>query len=188
MPYLTREDWLTEGARRIIDIFVECGYTMPKIRISCSWPGGASPNKRIGECWSRNASADGTNEIFISPIIADPVAALDILTHEMVHAVDDCVHGHRREFTAIGRKIGLTGKPTSMHAAPELRARLTAIAADLGHYPHAKLEPALAGRKKQTSRQLKHECTDCGAIWRMAGKWQATQCPCCGSLYLGPED
>jgi predicted RNA-binding Zn-ribbon protein involved in translation (DUF1610 family) len=27
---------------------------------------------------------------------------------------------------------------------------------------------------------VKHECPECGAIWRMAAKWEVTTCPCCG--------
>lgn len=175
----TREQWLEAGVAALNEqVFTPAHYGLPPVKVSCSWPGGGSARKRIGECWPRSYSKAGINEVFISPRIADPVAALDILTHELVHAIDDCQHGHKGAFIRIGKQVGLQGKPTSMAAGEGLRAVLTGIAAALGPYPHSELD--LSARKKQSTRNLKHECPDCGAVWRMAGKWEPTCCPCCG--------
>lgn len=174
----TREAWLEAGVKKLTAVFAANGYTLPPVKVSCSWPGGGSARKRIGECWPTAFSAAKVNEIFISPRIADPVMALDILTHELVHAVDDCKNGHKKPFVAIARKLGLEGKPTATHAGPVLREALVKIAKAIGAYPHSTLD--LSARKKQTTRNIKHECDDCGAVWRMAAKWEVTCCPVCG--------
>lgn len=177
---MIREQYLNEGVHALSWLFQRHGYELPEVRVSCSWPGGGSARTRLGECWARSASEAGINEIFISPSIADAVKALDILTHELIHAIDDCQHGHRKEFTQIMRKIGLEGKPTATHAGECLHAELVKITDELGDYPHHKLTP---GGPKQKNRQLKATCSDCGAVWRMSKTWlvQITACPVCQS-------
>lgn len=176
----TREAWLQRGATVIASrIFAAAGIEVPVVKTSCSWPGGGSARKRIGECWARRMSEAGVNEIFISPVIADPVQALDILTHELVHASDDCASGHGGEFVRRARKVGLEGKPTATVAGAALRAKLVEIADALGPYPHATLN--LSGRKKQTTRMIKVECGDCDGVFRTTQKWldEATHGLCC---------
>jgi hypothetical protein len=167
--YATREQWLVAAVAELdAVVFTPHHYPVPAVKVSCSWPGGGSARKRIGECWPTSYSAAGVNEIFISPRIADPVAALDILTHELVHAVDDCQHGHKGAFIRIGKQVGLQGKPTSMSAGEGLRSVLQDIARSLGTYPHATLD--LSARKQQKNRHLKYECPECAAVWRMSSK------------------
>lgn len=175
---MNREEYLIKATVELGYLFDRYGFELPAVNVSCSWPGGGSANQRIGECWPRSLSAAGINEIFISPIIDDAVKALDILTHELIHAVDDCKHGHRKQFTQIMKKIGLEGKPTATHAGERLHGELVEIVEFLGDYPHAKLTPP---GPKQKSRQLKATCDDCGAVWRMSRKWldQACCCPVC---------
>lgn len=177
---MTREDYLNKGVSKLSPLFKAQGYDLPEVRVSCSWPGGGSARKRIGECWAQKASAAGVNEIFISPTVDDSIKALDILAHELIHAIDDCEHGHRKEFTRIMRAIGLEGKPTATVAGERLHGELVEIAATLGEYPHKKLTP---NGPKQKSRQLKASCNDCGAVWRMSAQWlvQVTVCPVCQS-------
>lgn len=179
-----RETWLQAGVAGLEKIFTDAGYTLPAVKVSCSWPGGGSARKRIGECWSRSASAAKINEIFISPTVSEPVAALDILAHELCHAVDDCASGHRKPFAKIAKAIGLEGKMTATVAGPLLLPKLQAIAVKLGDYPHATL--SLAGRKKQGTRMIKVECSDCGGVFRTTQKWldeaeHALCCPFCRS-------
>lgn len=175
-----REDYLNQGVAALAGLFQAKGYDLPSVNVSCSWPGGGSARKRIGECWPRSASKAKINEIFISPSIESSTQALDILAHELIHAIDDCKHGHRKEFTKIMRAIGLEGKPTATVAGERLHAELETITETLGEYPHKKLTPP---GPKQKNRQLKAVCVDCGAVWRMSSKWltQVTVCPCCQS-------
>jgi rRNA maturation endonuclease Nob1 len=115
---------------------------------------------------------------------------MQILAHELMHAVDDCQHGHKRQFAALCRSFGFEGKPTQM-VPPEAVAKGWAdwMVGNVGAFPHRKLDKAKSGQKQQTNRQLKAECHDCGAIWRMSAKHMinVTMCPCCGSDRLDNE-
>lgn len=174
-----RETWLQAGVAALAPIFKKAGYELPPVKVSCSWPGGGSARKRLGECWARKNSAANINEIFISPVIADPVAALDTLAHELCHAVDDCKSGHKKPFEKIARAIGLEGKLTETRSGQALGDELRKIAAKLGTYPHATLN--LADRKKQSTRMIKVECKDCGGVYRTTQKWidEAEHDLCC---------
>lgn len=188
----TREQWLAAGLHMIYNrVFAPAGITwdVSTVRVSCSWPGGGSARKRIAECWPRLYSAAGLSEIFVSPMVADGVDALDCLTHEMVHSSDDCKSGHRGHFVKVCKAIGLTkGKPKSAAAGEELRVILAGIAEDLDSaYPHARLD--LSQRKKKQTYLLKCKCLDedCGAVWRMTDTWveraavgNGLTCPVCG--------
>lgn len=166
----TREAWLLAATDRLRDgIFAAANITVPAVKVSCSWPGGGSARKRIGECWPKAYSAAKINEVFISPLLGDAVKALDVLVHELVHAADDCASGHKAAFVKNARAVGLEGKPTATVAGAALREKLVALADALGPYPHATLN--LSGRKKQTTRMIKVECDDCGGVYRTTRQW-----------------
>ena len=88
-----REQWLDEAVSELSAIFKERGYEVPPVRVSCGFA-HTSSRSVIGQCWSTKSSDAAINEIFISPKLADPVEVLDTLTHELVHAVDNCEHKH----------------------------------------------------------------------------------------------
>jgi hypothetical protein len=183
-----RETWLT-AANVLIDeaIFKPAGAKLPKkLRVTCGWPSVRSmsaKNQRIGECWSSSASKDGSVEIIIGMGLDDPVRVLDVLVHEDVHGIVGNECGHKGPFATLARKVGLQGKLTATVASPELEKQLKAISAKLGPYPHARLE----GRgpvKKQTTRMVKCECSECGYVARTTRTWLvelgAPLCPCNG--------
>jgi len=172
---LTREQWLSQATEELRALFKQHGDTIPtQVRSSCGFPSKsalASKNRRIGECWSSAASADSHAEIFISPTISDSARVLDILAHELIHAVHPG-DGHGKKFGKTSRAIGLEGKLTATVAGPQFTAWATPVLARLGAYPHADLVPSNA-QKKQTTRMLKCVCSDCGYTVRVAGKWLA---------------
>jgi len=58
---------------------------------------GLSKKRRtLGQCWPRAASADGLNQIFLNPTLTSAERVVDVLAHELVHAVDDCKSGSSR--------------------------------------------------------------------------------------------
>jgi hypothetical protein len=190
----TREEWLTAAlqpiARHIAD---KANETMPdNVKASCGFPGGGSARKRIGECWSTQSSAIKASEIFISPVMSDPVRILDVLLHEAIHATVGVEHGHKAPFKRVAVACGLTGKMTATVAGPELETVLQDIAVELGPYPHGAL--SLSDRKKQKTRLVKCECMLCGYIVRTTSKWiesaGAPLCPCSGDAMMvdGAED
>mgnify|MGYP003677205383 CR=1 FL=1 len=165
---MNREQWLIAAADKLSAVVFSSEIVPANIRYSCGWPGGGSKNSRIGECWYPGASADASHEIFISPTIADAVRVLDILAHEMIHAICGPEAGHKGPFKRVALKIGLTGKMTATTAGPELLETLESIASDLGEYPHA--EMSTSGKKKQTTRMIKAECA-CGYTIRLSRTW-----------------
>lgn len=187
----TREEYLNKAAFKLADqVFKPANLELPDFKVSCSWPGGGSAKKRIGECWARKASSASINEIFISPLIDDSVKALDILCHELVHAIDDCQNGHKGPFVAMCKAIGLTnGKPTQAGAGDVLLDQLQGIVDCLGKYPHYALD--LSTRTKQSTRLIKVECNECGCVGRYSMKWASTLTTCgacqCEDLTIGQQ-
>ena len=168
---MTREEWLNVALNKMRPLFeTKAQVTIPSdARVSVGFPGGGSARKRIGECWPRARSQDKVNEIFISPVLSDPMRMLDVLAHEAIHAVDDCASGHKAEFKRIAKAIGLEGKMTATVAGETLKAELQNIIDALPPLTHGALD--LAGRKKQPTRMLKLECEACGMIVRTTSKW-----------------
>jgi hypothetical protein len=140
---------------------------------------------RIGECWDKASSEDKVAHVFISPRINDTTAeqgVISILVHEVVHATVGCQCGHKGEFRKCALAVGLDGKMTSTHAGEDLMATIKEWDKALGTFPHGKLNPAGKPTKKQTTRMIKCECTDCGYVVRTSAKWLeeagAPLCPC----------
>ena len=94
--------------------------------------------RRIGERRSPRASAAKRHEIFISPGLGDALEALGTLVHELVHAAVGTGTGHRGRFGTIARKLGLLPPMTCTTPGLELVARLNALLAEIGPYPHAR--------------------------------------------------
>lgn len=180
MSARTREEWLQALARRMGTTFAEAGSPIPpNLRVSCGWPSvGALRRKdrRIGECWSPDASADGYHEVFVSPAISDSLSAGAILTHELCHAAVGTKHWHKAPFRRVALAVGLEGKMTATVASDHLKAHLTALMSDLGPYPHSALDQST--RRKQGTRMLKASCA-CGYVIRLTRKWAQTGLPTC---------
>lgn len=184
----TREAWLLRACNALRPIFEEAGEEVPALRVSVGWPGGrGKKDSVIGQCWSKASSADEVAALFISPVLVDPARILDVLAHEIIHAIDDCTSGHRGRFAKIAKAIGLTGPMTATTAGEALKVRLDEIAEALGDYPHAAMLKAAAnsGPKTQGTRMLKVECAEgSGYVVRMTRKWideyGTPACPCHG--------
>lgn len=172
-----REQWLAAALIPIKKLFAAAKYTVPELRVACGWPshGGTSRKKRcIGEAWSTEASADGLPQIFISPYLADPVepcGVLATLVHEVVHATVGNKEKHNKVFGKCARAVGLEGKLTATTASQILIADFKDWMAELGDYPHAKLDLTCSPIKKQTTRMIKLECQECGYVARTSKKW-----------------
>lgn len=177
---ITREEWLNQALKSLNTWFKDrAGVEIPQdARVSVGFPGGGSARKRIGECWARSQSKDKVNEIFISPVLHDPVRMLDVLAHEATHAVDDCASGHKKDFKRVATAIGLEGKMTATKAGAELTVELERIIKTLPPLTHGALD--LSQRKKQPTRLVKLECDGCGMIIRTTAKWiEQTGNPTC---------
>lgn len=187
----TKENWLSEAVVELETRFTSEGLTMPaKWRISSGFPskGGLAAKKRtIGQCWSPEASADGTTEMIISITQDDELKILGVVAHEMIHATGILDHGPR--FRKIAHAIGLTGKMTATEEGEFFIENTRDILKRLGAFPHAALD-ANVGQKKQSTRMVKVSCTaheTCGMVFRTSNKWIENapagelDCPACGS-------
>ncbi len=188
---MTREQWLNSAVNLMAPMFTrEADVTLPDVRVSVGWPGGRGrKNTTIGQCWSGRTATDGVAQIFISPVLADPVKVLSTLAHELVHAAVGTEHGHKAPFAKVAKSIGLTGKMTATVAGESLVLVLEQYAMMLGEYPHAALNPGDNGVKKQTTRMLKAECPTTGYTVRLTRKWideyGYPMCPCCHDDMIG---
>jgi hypothetical protein len=192
VKFQTREEWLVAGVEALAPIFEQVGETLPTVKVSVGWPGGRGrKNSVIGQCWSPAVAKDEVSHIFISPVLDDAERVLDVLAHELVHAInfagEDAGCGHRGAFARIAKAIGLEGPMTATHAGEGLAECLKRIVSeDLGAYPHGAITAGADGAdgpKKQGTRMLKVECSEgSGYIVRMTRKWLdefgAPKCPC----------
>ena len=178
---ITREEWLMAAVVKLRELFAEIDVEIPDVRVSVGWPGGGGRGQaeRIGECWVTEASNDAVAQLFVSPALDDPMQVLSTLTHELVHASDNCESGHRGVFRKRALAIGLEGRMTATVAGEGLLARLAAIEESLGAFPHAALSKGASGRKKQGTRMFKLVCPSCDYAVRTTRKWLDVGLPTC---------
>ena len=167
--------------------YVYSGVNLFKTKVTCGYSPTGNVGRRkivLGSCFAKRASENHLyNEIFISPVESDTVKILDTLTHEMVHAIDDCKNGHNTRFWALCCDIGLDkGKPTTASANDQLLEKLKSIAEKLGKYPH---DAIVLNNIPQSTRNIKVSCNECSFSYRTSRKninmIVDNSCPtCCG--------
>ena len=183
---MNRESWLTAAVEKLRPDFDQLGFSLPGgIRVTCGWPSKsalAAKRKRVGEVWSPDCSKDGHHEIFVSPSIADPVEALAILVHELVHTAVGVEVGHKGPFRACAKAVGLEGKMSATTASDGLKERLQIITDELGRYDHAELDKLKSNAPpKQSTRMILVKCPECEYQVRTTRKWLnigVPTCPC----------
>lgn len=144
--------------------FEPLGHPFEKTRVSVGFPDGSK--KAIGQYWYPQSTKDGYGNIFIHPGQGDPGDILAILVHELVH--NSCgVTGHGKKFKKLALEVGLEGKMRATVAGKELKSYLKKLARRLGKFPHSAIRPnAKPPTKKQSTRMIKMDCSDCGYIVR----------------------
>lgn len=198
-PGVLRQAWLHEGEVALRKLFESKGYDVPvQVRTSIGFPKGTKDGKKIiGQCWALTASADEHHEIFISPVLGHAgkptmegsISVLEVLAHELAHAIAGNKAGHRiiREpdpsekgydkkhekwrmsFPAVAGSVGLVGPWTATQPGEEFITWATPLVKKIGMFPAGALSSF--DRKKDGCRQLKCECEDCGYIVRTTKKW-----------------
>jgi hypothetical protein len=195
--YEHRETWLHNAGLRMRPVFAEHGGQIPtNIRVAPGFPAGS--RRAIGQCWPERASKDGSYEIFISPVLDDPMQVLACLAHELIHPTVGLEAGHRGLFKRLALAIGLTGPMTATQPGEAFKRRMEPILESLGPYPHAALDPWRriagpeqpdgaasggvqwpAGFRPQGTRLLKMMCPMCGYTVRVTAKWLKVGPPHC---------
>ncbi len=185
-----REAWLTELARVVEPLFK--GFTMQPYRLTCGWPcrGATGKVRAIGECHALQSSKGGVHEIFISPVIADPLQVAGVVCHELAHVAAGIEAQHGKGFVKVCRHVGLTsGKPKFVGPGPLLIQHLEKVMVPLGPYPHQVMELALKPAKPRSTLSLL--CIKCGCKVTMSLKWLeeagAPTCACGGAFVEGEQ-
>lgn len=152
LQHETREAWLMSATALLAAEFFPILDTKEKlpVKMACSCGFPWKQPKAIGQCFSAESAADGTVHMFVCPTQDDPVRVLDILLHEMGHAALGIEEAHGKRFKAFCREVGLSGKATATVAevGTALHAKLSAIAEQLGVYPHTALVKTQKAKKK----------------------------------------
>lgn len=172
---VNREHWLNEIAAKLIpEIEKVTGKKTPPFLISTGFPSrNALSIKRrtIGQCWDGMVSEDGRSQLFISPVLGDPMEIAATVGHELVHANIGTKYKHNsREFIRAVRGIGLEGKPTATYAGGKFIEIVGPMLEGMPEYPHSKLVASTL-KKPQATRLLKVSCAQCGYIARVTAKW-----------------
>jgi hypothetical protein len=177
----SREDFLQEATKLLRPVYRKHGYELPEVYVSCGLPSKRATSKkcrRVGECWHGDHQPGKKGHIFISPLIATGVEALEVLVHEHGHAILPAGVGHGAQFRSFCKAIGLEGKPTATVASKALRASLRKLDKKLGGYDHDALR--VNGQKKQGTRLLKVLCQGCFYNVRVTRIWiDKLGCPIC---------
>ena len=168
---MNREHWLQDAVEHLAPMFKQrTGLGLPDVHVSVGWPStrGLSAKRRtVGQCWP---TQEHGAQIFISPLLDDAFDVLAVLVHELVHALHPD-SGHRGDFVASARSMGLVKPWTATSAGEDLEPVLTQLIGELGEFPHSKIEPGSPKLKPQTTRQRKVVAEECGCIARVTNKY-----------------
>jgi hypothetical protein len=191
-PATTREEWLVRAMPDLIRWVRESGgkpFATPFVSVGFPSKGGLATKKRtLGQCWT--IPNERRSHIFVSPLIDDPLYALGILTHELIHAATPGA-GHKGAFKEVARDLGMEGKPTECLPGPKLQEQIKSLAERIGTFPHRALTAEdVAKLPKQGIRHRKIECPGCGYICRASKKWIEVGLPtcCCGEQMIAEDD
>jgi len=134
-----REEWFLKAVEQLKQkVFGPHGYSIPKFRCGVGWPTGN--RKKVGaQCFDSKNSGDKTYEIFVSPKFDEPYEIIEMLVHELCHAIAGIAAGHRKEFIAVMKAVGMVKPWTGSKAGDVLTPVLETVVNEIGPYPHAKL-------------------------------------------------
>ena len=138
----TREQWLQAAVKELTaKVFKPAKLEVPEVRVSVGWPGGRGKKQGVvGQCFATSNADDKVAQIFVSPAVSDPLNVVATLTHELIHAIDDCASGHKGSFVRIAKVVGFLPEWTSSaNRNDELNDKLKAVVEKLGTFPHAAL-------------------------------------------------
>jgi hypothetical protein len=136
------EEWLDHAVGLYRPIFSAGGYEIPPVLLSVGFSdGGYKPSRKrnaIAICYSREFSPDGVNQIIFTPLRTEPMDLLWLLGHELIHAVDDCVHGHGPVFDEIAQTVGYwPNKKATLSDLKKFDLKMATMVQELGRYPRS---------------------------------------------------
>lgn len=136
------EAWLDNAVELYRPIFAAGGHEIPPVLMSVGFADdGYKPSRKrnaLAICYSRQFSPDGINQIIVTPLRTEPLDLLWLLGHELIHAVDDCVHGHGPVFDEIAQMVGYwPNKKATINDLKKFDEMTALMAKKLGRYPRS---------------------------------------------------
>ena len=138
-----KEAYLREAFQKVIPLFHEKGFPIDEIaeniEITCtdirkSWAGYCK------QIISDDYYPEETYKIVISNSVDNGFDAIEVLIHEVCHAIQDHLYQgnikpHGNEFKAIAEAVGLRGRAQT-YPDIELKIKIREWEKDIGEYPH----------------------------------------------------
>ena len=154
--------WLQDSLPELQkSIFGPAKLTIPKkLRLNVGMmPGKTGQNNRtLGVCYKAHVN-NGVNLITLNIATTDRENSeriLDILCHEIIHAIDNNENGHGPVFKKMALAIGLEGKMTATTATKKLTKKLAKVVKKIGEFPEQAIN--LHGLRQDTNRNIKLQC------------------------------
>lgn len=157
---MKNKDWLEDALMEVKILFAEHGYDVPPVKVTLGFTSKGLRSSTVGECWPRGASTSDINHIFISPANTSSEGIISTLIHECIHAIDNCEHGHGKEFKSIALKVGFKVPMRSTPASDELKQRIAGILGRIGVYGGSTIIAAHQPRLQKPPARAK--CPECG--------------------------
>ena len=157
---MIHQDWLEDALGEVKSLFAEHGYDVPPVKVTLGFTSKGLRSSTVGECWPRGASTSGINHIFISPANASSDGIISTLIHECIHAIDNCEHGHGKEFKSIALRVGFKVPMRSTPVGDELKQRIAEIIGRIGEYRGSTIKAAHKPRIQKPPARAR--CPECG--------------------------
>ena len=144
----SKETYIKAAFEKIIPLFRESGLPIDEIDERLQIKFADIRPKWAGSCqsWTSGYYPQEEHEILICNTIDNGFDAIDVLIHEVCHAIQfhlygDEVRPHGKEFKVIAEAVGLTGKMTCASANHDLGIKIKKWEKEIGIFPH---EPSFA--------------------------------------------
>jgi len=188
---LNREGWLMEVSAYLRSVVFKDWKIVP-FRVTCGWPSkhaSSAKGRRVGECHGARLSKDGHHEIFISPVLDNPLEVTGVLCHELAHVAAGVDAQHGKEFLRVCRQVGLDkGKPGSVMPGERLNKRLDEFLKSVPVYPHSALLTPAKTTLARPAVSIKLVCQECACSIRIAKKdFERVGAPVCGCCAISPK-
>lgn len=176
--YANREAFLNAAVDELRPFFSSRGHTLPaEIRVATGYPTNAKRSgfKVLGECIPNTNSADGHYEIWISPILADPIKVVETLIAQLCRTAKGALTVTNLAYTRVAEAMHILPAGTGSNPYKEVTHgqefinSYIAIIDSLGVYPHGVVD--ISVHKSQGTRMLLARCPTCQCSIRMTAKW-----------------
>lgn len=164
----TREEWAILVIQRLFVTLLPLGITWPpthdrrEVRVALTQMGATT----LGNCHPASKSTDGrTNNINLSTDQGEPLELVHTLLHELLHAFDNCMSGHRGRWKRWADQIGIQ---RAGHTRGPIAERLVQDALRSVGTPAAHVQTVVT--RRNSNSQVRFSCSECSGYVHMPAK------------------